>query len=366
MISNEQKNRMAIILLDSYEGLEYKHKVTVLSKYKNPGEMFDDIGFAANYVRETLGGSAANTISRSFTFSQAEYVTAKIDKRGVKTITYLDEEYPEEILNYPLYPLVLYAIGNVGLLKAKRKFSIVGSRKTLSFALKTTEAIARTLAENSVVIVTGSALGGDRSAIVGAIKTGNIISVLAHGSDHVYPESNRSLIEEVMKRGLVISEYPPETPPAAWRYPVRNRIIAALGDGLLVSSGSMESGTRHTAKYAEAYSKRLYAFPYSLGESSGEICNLLIKIGKASLTENADDIALGEGFKLDGAKTPELTEREKLLLMAIDGKITVDDLCIKIGKKAYEILPVLSMLEIKGVVARESGNSYVALIKLNQ
>lgn len=365
-MTNEQKNRLAVILLDSYEGLEYKHKATVLSKYANPGDIFDDVNSAAEYICESLGDSAANTIRRSFTFSQAEYVMAKIDKRGVKAITYLDEAYPDYILNYPLYPLVLYAIGNVELLKAKRKFSVVGSRKTLSFALKTSETIVRTLAENSIVIVTGSALGGDRSAIVGAIKTGNIISVLAHGSDHIYPESNRSLIEEVMKSGLVISEYPPETPPAAWRYPIRNRIIAALGDGLLITSGSMESGTRHTAKYAEAYSKRLYAFPYSLGEPSGEICNLLIKIGKASLVENAEDIALGEGFKLEGAKIPELTEREKQLFMAIDGKITVDDLCIKTGKKAFEILPVLSMLEIKGVVARESGNSYVALIKINQ
>ena len=186
-----QKNRTAIILLDSYEGLEYRHKAAILAKYEKPGDMFDDISFAEKYIDENLGASAANTIKRSFTFAQAEYVIGKIDKKGVRTITYFDDEYPKYILNYPLYPLVLYAIGNIDLLKAKRKFSIVGSRKTLAFALKTTEAISRSLAENSVVIVTGSALGGDRSAITGAIKTGNIISVLAHGTDHIYPEINR-------------------------------------------------------------------------------------------------------------------------------------------------------------------------------
>jgi len=363
-MDNRTKDRLAIILLDSYEGLEYKHKASVLSLYKNAGDIFDDVSLAVEYIANNLGASAANTIERSFNFSQAEYILNKLNKKNVTVITCKDEEYPSYILNYPLYPLALYAKGNIGLLKADRKFSIVGSRKTMPFALKATESIARTLSENSVVIVTGSALGGDRSAILGSVKSGNVISVLAHGTDHIYPESNRSLIEKVEETGLVISEYPPETPPAAWRYPIRNRIIAALGDGLLVSSGSTESGTRHTAKFAEAYSKRIYAFPYSLGETSGEICNLLIKLGKASLVENAEDIALCEGIRLKDGQTIELTERERELLSAIDGKITVDELCIKTGKKAFEIIPLLSMLEIKGVVAKENGNSYVAIIKI--
>ena len=354
----------AVILLDSYENLEYKHKASIINLYRAPHEIFVDPAPAAAYLTENLGESAANTVRRSFNSDQLGYVLSALKSGGVRAITYLDDEYPSELRDYPIYPLVLYAIGNIGLLKAKRKFAIVGSRKTLPFALKTAEAVSRELSENGVVIVTGSALGGDRSAITGALKSGNVISVLANGSDHLYPESNRSLIEEVMKKGLVISEYPPKTPSAAWRFPVRNRIIAALGDGLLVVSGDTDSGTRYTAKYAEAYSKRIYAFPYSIGETSGAICNLLIKLGKASLVENAEDVALGEGIILSEKKLPELTERERELLAAIDGKITIDELCVKTGKKAFEIIPVLSMLEIKGVVSKEGGNAYVALIKL--
>jgi len=363
-MDKKELNRIAIILLDSYEGLEYKHKASILSLYDSAGEIFEDCSAAVGYILNNLGESAANTVKQSFNLTQAEYVVDRIRDRGVKALTFEDDEYPKYLINYPLYPLVLYSIGNTALLNSPRKLSIVGSRKTLPFVLKNTEKISREFAENSVTIVTGSAVGGDRSAITGAIKTGKVISVLAHGSDHIYPECNRSLIEQVMENGLVVSEYPPETPSAAWRYPVRNRIIAALGDGLLVASGSMESGTRYTAKYAEAYSKRLYAFPYSLGEKSGEICNLLIKLGKASLVENSDDIAYCEGISLEGEKVPELSERERELLSAIEGKMTVDELCVKTGKKAFEIIPVLSMLEIKGVVSKETGNAYVALIKL--
>lgn len=359
-------NHLAIILLDSYEGLEYKHKAAVLSLYGAAGDIFSDVDGAANYIEENLGASAANTIRRSFNIEQAQNAAARLEKRGVTALAFTDDGYPTDILNFPLYPLVLYCKGNIKLLKAKRKFAIVGSRKTLGFALKTTEAISKELSENGVVIVTGSALGGDRSALLGAIKSGNVISVLAHGHDHLYPESNRSLIEDVEESGLVISEYPPETAPAAWRYPVRNRIIAALGDGLLVASGNMESGTRHTAKYAEAYSKSIYAYPYSLGEMSGEICNLLIKLGKAALVETVEDVALGEGINLEDRKAVDLTEKEAEVLSAIDGKITVDELCIKTGRKAFELIPILSMLEIKGVISKENGNSYVALTRKNR
>lgn len=354
---------LALILLDSYEGFEYKHKAAIVSQYNNPGEIFSSPERALFYVGNNLGSGAENTIRLSFNIEQAKKVESRLNKRAVVPIAFNDERYPANFLNYPIYPLVLYCKGKIELLQAKRKFSIVGSRKTLSHVLKTTESISKVLSENDVVVVSGSALGGDRSALLGAVKSGNVISVLAHGHDHVYPESNRSLVEEIEKQGLVISEYPPETPPISWRYPIRNRIIAALGEGVLIASGSMESGTRHTAKFAEAYSKRIYAFPYSLGETSGEICNLLIKLGKASLVENVEDIALGEGIRLNTQKTIELSEREREVFLAIDGKITVDELCLKTGKRAFELIPILSMLEIKGAVSRENGNSYVALIK---
>ncbi len=364
-MKNYTLSELAVILLDCYEGFEYKHKKAILDLYKGKEEtLFENFEPAHSYVLTNVGDSAANTLKKSFNLDFAEDIANKLKKKNVTAITFISKEYPENFLNYPVFPLILYAKGDISLLSENKKFAIVGSRKTLPFVLRATEKISETLADNGYIIVTGSAVGGDRSAILGAVKSGKIISVLANGLDFVYPESNRALVEKIAEKGLVISEYPPETPSAPWRFPMRNRIIAALGDALLVASGSIDSGTRHTAKFAEAYSKRIYAFPYSIGESCGEICNLLIKLDKAKLIENAEDIALSEGFEIVKCSI-DLTDDEKIILSAIDGQITPDKIAEKTGKKIYEVMPVLSMLEIKGAVSKAAGNMYTALIKLN-
>lgn len=359
------KDELAVIVLDSYEGLEYRHKRTILEQYERPSMIFTNPEPLLNYVKTHIDERAANTIANSLDQKYVEYVVQKLEKRSVKAVTYLSEYYPKNLLNYPLNPLVLYAKGNVELLKVKKKIAIVGSRKTLSFILRITEDVSANLSNSGAVVVSGSATGGDRSALLGAVESGNVISVLAHGSDYVYPQSNRDLIEKVAKNGLIISEYPPETPSTPWRFPMRNRIISALADGVLIVSGNEGSGTKYTAKFAEAYSKRLYAFPYSIGERSGEICNLLIKLGKANLVLNAEDIAEYEKIKLTNKNIEKQFDQEEIeLLKILDGTTHIDEICEKTGKKVYELMPILSMLEIKGAVCRENGNRYTPLIKI--
>lgn len=365
MRKNYTNDELAVILLDSFQNFEYKHKSAILSLFKKPSELFSNVEKANKYISEIVGAAAANTFLRAFNGSEyKQFVLDSLYKKGVEAITCLSEEYPQSFNDLPLMPLCLYCKGNKELLSAEKKIAVVGSRKTLPFVLKKSESICKELASSGAVIVTGSATGGDRSAILGAIESGNVISVLAHGFDYVYPQSNRELIEKVAEKGLVVSEYPPDVPSAAWRFPMRNRIIAALGDCAFILSGDIESGTRYTAKYAEAYSRRIYAFPYSIGERSGEICNLLIKLNKAALVEEAEDLAIGENIDLSKQEEPDLDESEYEIFCAVTGETTVDELCTKVNKRAFEVLPVLSMLEIKGVVARgKTAGTYVPLKK---
>ncbi len=359
----------ALIVLDSYDGLEYKHKSAILSLYKSAGDMFKNSTPAYSYIAKNLGESLANTLLNSACDEQSgyvEFVMNKLIKRGIEAITFLSTDYPQRLKNLPLSPLVLYAKGNTSLLNEKHTFGIVGSRKTLPFVLKTGETIANDLSRSGVVIVSGSAIGGDRSALLGSIGSGKVISVLAHGHDYLYPQSNRSLVDKIAQSGLVISEYPPETTSAPWRFPMRNRLISALSDGILILSGAEDSGTRHTAKFAEAYSKRIYAIPYSIGEKSGEICNLLIKLNKAQLVENSFDVAQGENIQITEELIPDLTDEEIEILSVMDGQTHIDKISELTGKKSFEIISILSMLEINGIVSRGANNCYTALIKIKK
>ena len=358
------KNELAVILLDSYDGLEYKHKRAIIDLYVQPKEIFQNFTPAIDYIASAVDERAANTVKQSMSNEYLNFVVQKLNDKGVKAVTYLSTDYPKNMLNYPTYPLILYAKGRTELLNAKNTFGIVGSRKTLPFVLHATEDISKTLSSSGVVIVSGSAVGGDRSALLGAVESGNVISVLAHGSDYVYPQSNRTLVDRVAESGLVISEYPPQTTSAPWRFPMRNRLISALSNAVLIVSGNEDSGTKYTAKFAEAYSKRIYAFPYSLGEKSGEICNLLIKLNKAQLVECAEDIACNESIELLAEDESDYSLEELEVLRAIDGQTHVDQISLKTGKKVFELMPILSMLEIKGAISRESGNYYVCLIKI--
>ena len=156
--------------------------------------------------------------------------------------------------------------------------------------------------------------------------------------------------------GLVISEYPPEMIAKPFHFPVRNRIISALSRGVLIVSGALKSGTLYTAEYALEYGKDLFAVPYNVGIQSGAGCNDLIKRG-AILTDTPKDILDYYG-KENNKRKIDVTEQEKQILSVLKAEqLHIEKLSALTGKRAYEITPILSVLEIKGLVIR-NGNFY--------
>ena len=345
-----------LIWLDSFRGIEYKHKNYLYENYKNV-TIKDNVKSQENYIRKFLGDGVFNTLLIAATDEHINYVLSSLDKSNVKYFTIADSVYPEELKEVPCPPLVLYYKGNIELLKDK-KFAVVGSRKTLPFIVAKTEEIVSTLNRAGITAVTGLAEGGDEAVITAGIKTGKIISVLASGFDCVYPKANQGLFERVCKSGLVLSEYPPETKSERYFFPVRNRIIAGLGMGALIVSGGEKSGTFYTAEYTEVVSRQVFTFPYSINVSSGVGCNKLLQQG-AYLTMNAEDILDFYGIEVPKEQTVELTDREKQLYDIIkENEVHIDKLCEMTGKKAFELIPVLSMLEIKKLIVKLGGNRY--------
>lgn len=284
-----------------------------------------------------------------------------LDAKSIQTqliaLSKTDENYPDEWRTLPDAPQMLYALGNISLLK-ERKLAVVGSRTTPANALKLGAKIAAELSPN-LVIVTGTADGGDTAAAEGGLESGRIIAVLAGGFSSL-PQGNLPLLERIAKRGLLLSPCEFDTPVLRFSYEYRNKLLAALCEGVFVLGAGAKSGALITAKHAEKQKKPIFAFPYPPNSAAGEGCNGLIKRG-GYLVEESEDIAKPLGIVLGKKKSaPTLSEDENKLYTALkeicEGHIT--QLAEKSGVPAFRARAVLSALEVKGLAVSLGGNRY--------
>lgn len=179
-------------------------------------------------------------------------------KNGIKILTYFDKLYPSNLKKISSPPLVLFGKGNLELLKMP-SISIVGTRIASEKSLKWTYETSKELANLGYMIISGGALGVDASAHKGALdSTGNTICVLGSGLKNVYPKENLSLIEEIFKKGLVISEYLPDNHVNRISLLERNRITSGLGDKLLVVSTKLKGGAMSQYKVALSQKKDIF------------------------------------------------------------------------------------------------------------
>ncbi len=267
-----------------------------------------------------------------------------------------DRLYPKEWEHLDDAPETLYAVGDVSLL-ARSKFVVIGSRRTPVNAMKLGETIAKELS-SQFVIVTGAADGGDTAAITGALKNG-VICLLAGGFSAI-PQANLPLLERVEENGLLLSVHPFETPVRSFSYEYRNKLLAALGDGVLVLGAGEKSGALITAKYAQEFSKKIFALPYPPNAAAGAGCNALIKKG-GHLTESAADIFSVYGIDVWQTKIKiELSADEEKVYEVLrelsEGHL--GELAAATGIPVFKLRAVLSALEIKGLATALGGNCY--------
>ena len=353
MRTNEEK-RENLITLCSFEELNYNQRSRLLSGSDGCTPDFSKCG---DNLIKTLSHGVYNKVKESF--YDGEYrnrIFGELQKRGIFCVTIADSDYPEELKKIPCPPITLFCKGRRELLK-ERAFAVVGSRRTGTAAYSLTRKIAADLT-SAFAVVTGNADGADSAALEGALPSGKVICVLAHGLDAAYSLSTAPLVKEAEKRGLVIGEHFPTVAARSYFYPVRNRIIAGLAEGGLIASAGNKSGALITAEYLDEYSRKLFALPYQPNTPSGEGCNALIKHG-AYLCENAADIFSVFGIEA-GIPANELSADERALFEAIraEGEAFLPAVAEKLGKLPFQLIPVISKLEIKGLVVRLGGNRY--------
>lgn len=269
--------------------------------------------------------------------------------------------YPMDLLALKPQPEALYCIGNVDLLK-KRKISVVGSRKCSEYGRQVAKKIGSAAALNDFVLVSGMAKGIDTYGHVGALNAdGSTIAVLGCGPDVCYPRQNLTLFQQICEKGLIVSEYLPGTEPLPYRFPQRNRIIAALSEATVVVEAGIDSGSLITADIANSLGKTVFAVPGNITNIQSLGSNRLICDGAQAISV-IDDIFYGIGIQpaigketIDSLGTDEL---EILEFIKNNGETTYDKIAAFTGNDIYKVIGIVSVLEIKGLVAESIGKIF--------
>lgn len=265
------------------------HSISCLAKaFSSPDEVFstDDESIA-----DALG-SHRRDIRRLCRrdLSEAERVVAFCSSHRISILTWFDDDYPASLREVDKPPAILFLSGDRSLLNDRRTVGIVGTRTPSDYASRMTFDVAADLATCGAVVVSGMAYGIDGVAAAGAMAAGGkTVAVLGCGLDMTYPAKHGKLRKEIEKNGLLVSEYPPGSPPERFHFPERNRIISGLSSGVFVAEGTLSSGAMITAEYAEKQGKHLFALPGRLDSPLAEGPIKLMKEG-ARPVSCADDI----------------------------------------------------------------------------
>lgn len=277
--------------------------------------------------------------------------------------------YPEALLHSADPPLLLYLLGDAGLLSTP-SLAIVGSRKPSAQGRDNARGFAATLAGQGWTIVSGLAAGVDGAAHEGALAAGGrTIAVIGTGIDRVYPPSHRTLAHRIAEQGLIVSELPLGAPPLAAHFPQRNRIIAGLSRGTLVVEAALRSGSLITARLASESGREVMAIPGSILATQSAGCHALIRQG-AALVESPEQVAeelgplvpappLARSGPAAPAAAPALAESDDLVLRAMGhDPLSLDALIDRCGWPTHALSAHLLTLELDGLVARLPGGLY--------
>jgi DNA processing protein len=287
-------------------------------------------------------------------------------------VTLADETYPKALLEIPDPPALLYAVGRIDLLQ-RTSLAVVGSRNATAQGEQNAENFAKALSETGLTIVSGLAMGIDAAAHRGGLAgSGSTVAVLGTGVDVIYPRRNAELAAQIAERGLLLSEFPLGTAPAAYNFPRRNRLISGLSRGCLVVEAAAASGSLITARAAADQGREVFAIPGSIHSPLSKGCHGLIKSG-AKLVESAEDVlAELSGFRQSGSasttarRIPSVarsTPDSALLALMGHDPVDVDSLCTRAGMSAEQVSSELLRLEIDGHVAALPGGLFQRLEK---
>lgn len=314
-------------------------------------------------LTKVVGKSLANTILTSNNEVAIEKNLLWVSESSNRhIITLEDDTYPVELAEIAQPPVLLFAEGNISLLKNK-KIAVVGTRHPTVYGVDNARNFSETLSGNGFTIVSGLAAGIDRYAHEGALKSQNFastIAVVGTGLDIIYPASNKNLFQQIREQGLILSEFPLGTPPINNNFPRRNRIVVGLSQACLVIESALDGGSMISANFALESGREVLAIPGSVHNPMAKGCHKLIKMG-AKLCENAHDVL--DEIKFTYSKEEKTstisgeTEDYVLLAMGYDA-VSIDILCQKLNIVFGDLCAKLLELELDGKIVNCGNGRY--------
>ena len=294
---------------------------------------------------------------------------ARAERAGAKAVTLWDSGYPSSLRNIYDPPPLLFVRGTLRE-EDSRSIAVVGTRRPSPYGILMAERFATALAEVGLPVVSGLARGIDSAAHAASVRSGNrTLAVIGSGIDIIYPSENRGLADRIASCGAVLSELPFGSKPDAANFPRRNRIVSGISLATLVIETPPGGGAMITAGMALDQGREVFAVPSAVSATSKSGTNLLIKEGKAKLTETLDDILEELAPRLAGLKRPsgrpdaaDLSLFERTLLDVFgDDPVHADALAARAQMTVPDTLVHLLSLEFKGAVRQIPGKRFVRL-----
>lgn len=313
--------------------------------------------------KELLSYSKNEKLSRNIINNRSfdkhiEYLE-KLKSKGITVIDYKEERYPKLLKEIYDFPVDLHALGNVELLSSE-KIAVIGTRRPTEEGRKIAREVGRILSRAGYTVVSGMAGGIDSEAHKGALEgDGSTIAVLGSSLDICYPACNRDVYKEMIKSGLLVSEYNIPTKPLSYNFPRRNRIISGLCNSIIVIEAGISSGTLITVQQGLEQGKTIYAVPGSIFSSKSEGTNYLIREGAIPI-DSLKDLELY--FDLSSKEEiSNLSDVQKTIVKYINlnQPVYIGNFSIDLNLTGGIITKELLNLQLIGVVSKLPGNKYI-------
>lgn len=295
----------------------------------------------------------------------------KMENENVWVMTQYHKDYPKHLKEISDPPIALFGKGDRNSINFNRDtcIGIVGTRHPTAYGKHVAEELGKMCAANGIVVISGMATGIDTISHKAAIDTdGRTAAVQGTGIDMVYPPENKALHEQILKHyGVVLSEYPIGHGIARGQFVLRNRIVVGLSKAILVVEGGIHSGSLITARYAAENGRDVYALPGQITSDMSQGPHILLREGAHILT-GIEDLMRELGMMRGTIIKPKIRpldlfgEEKNIYELLTVKKYHVDEIGKKIALPVSDVLPLLSLLEVRGVIAKGDDGMFTAAV----